>query len=157
VWHRYQIVLLLDGIQLETCLLPHLMHPELLWPPSGSLSHGCRPGHSLLMHVLLLLVLLGCWKLTAAELLSSGMASPNDLALHNGRILSLLFAQGISGHSDWLLGQEGEVSDYSTFDTDFLSVGCAGDTTAAAEGTTFGIVADADTGSGVDVPEGDFA
>jgi hypothetical protein len=56
------------------------------------------------MHVVVLLVLLGCWKLTVVELLSSGIASPRDLALHNGSILGFLLALGLSGYSDWLLG-----------------------------------------------------
>jgi hypothetical protein len=101
VWHQYQIVLLLDGIRLETYLLPHLVHPRLLRPPSGSPFHGCRPGHDLLMPTVVLLVLLGCWKPTAAELLALGIALPSDLALHNGNILGLL---ELSGCSDWLLG-----------------------------------------------------
>jgi hypothetical protein len=48
------------------------------------------------------------------------------------------------------------VPDYSSSDTDFLLVGCAGGTTAA-EGTASGIAADADAGSGADVPQGDSA
>jgi hypothetical protein len=46
------------------------------------------------MPVVVLLVLLGCWKLTAAELLSSDIASPSDLALHNGSILGLFLVLG---------------------------------------------------------------
>jgi hypothetical protein len=89
-WHQYQIVLLLDGIRLETYLLPHLVHPRLLRPPSGSPFHGCRPGHGLLVLVVVLLILLRCWKLAAAKLLSSGNDSSSDLIPHNGDIHDLL-------------------------------------------------------------------
>jgi hypothetical protein len=58
--HKYQIVLLLDRIQLETYLLPHLVHLGLLRPPSGSPFHGCRPGHDLLVLAVVFLVLLRC-------------------------------------------------------------------------------------------------
>jgi hypothetical protein len=108
------------------------------------------------MPVVVLLVLLGCWKMTAAEQLSSAIASPSGLALHNGSILGLLLTLGLSSCSGWLLGQEGEVPNYSASDTDFLPVGCAG-STAVAEGTASGIVVDADIGSSADIPEGDSA
>jgi hypothetical protein len=46
--------------------------------------------------------------------------------------------------------------DCSASDTDFLLVGCAGDTAAAAvEGTASGIATDADAGSSADIPKGD--
>jgi hypothetical protein len=48
------------------------------------------------------LVLLGCWKLTAVELLSSGIASPSDLALQNGNILGLLLVLVLPSCFDWL-------------------------------------------------------
>jgi hypothetical protein len=82
------------------------------------------------MPIVVLLVLLGCWKLTAAELFSSGIASPSDLALHNESILGLLLVLGLSSCSDWFLGQESEVPNYSASNTDFLPVGCAGGTIA---------------------------
>jgi hypothetical protein len=104
VWHQSQILLLLDGIRLETCLLPHLVHPGLLRPPSDSPFHGCKPGHGLLMLAMVLLVLLGCWKLVAAGLLSSGNATPSGLVPHNGNIFGLLLALMLPGYSDWLLG-----------------------------------------------------
>jgi hypothetical protein len=108
------------------------------------------------MPAVVLLVLLGCWKLTTAELLSPVNASPRDLALHNGSILDLLLALGLSDCSGWLLRQVGKVPDYSASDTDFLSVGCAGGTdVATAEGTVSVTATDADTGSGADIPEGD--
>jgi hypothetical protein len=50
------------------------------------------------------------------------------------------------------------VSGCSASDTDFLLVGCAGGTAAAAtEGTASRTIVDADAGSGVDIPEGDTA
>jgi hypothetical protein len=60
-----------------TYLLPHLVHPGLFQPPSGSPSHGSRPGHDPLMLVVVLLVLLGSWKLVVAGLLSLGNATPS--------------------------------------------------------------------------------
>jgi hypothetical protein len=72
-----------------------------------------------------LLVLLGCWKLAVAELLSSGNESPSGLVPHIGNIHDLLLALGLSGCSDWWLGQEGKVPRCSAFGTDFLLVGCA--------------------------------
>jgi hypothetical protein len=86
VWHQYQTILLLDGIPLETYLLPHLVHPGLLRPPSGSPFHDCRPSHDLLVLAMVLLVLLRCWKVAAAELLSSDNDSPTDLVPNNGNI-----------------------------------------------------------------------
>jgi hypothetical protein len=103
------------------------------------------------------LVLLGCWKLTAAELLSLGITSPSGLALQSGSILGLLLVLGLSSCSDWLLGQESEVPDCSTSDTGFLPVGCAGGTAATAEGTSSRIVADVDAGFGAGIPERDSA
>jgi hypothetical protein len=59
VWLQYQIILSLDRIRLETCLLPRLEHPGLLRPPGGSPFHGCKPDHDLLVLVVALLVMLG--------------------------------------------------------------------------------------------------
>jgi hypothetical protein len=42
-------------------------------------------------------------------------------------------------------------------DTDFLLVDCSSGTVAAVEGTSSGIDADADTGFGAGIPEGDSA
>jgi hypothetical protein len=61
----------------------------------------------------------------------------------------------LPGCSDLLLEQKGEVPNCSSSNIGFLLVGCADGTAAAAEGTTSGIVADANAGSGADVPEGD--
>jgi hypothetical protein len=43
----------------------------------------------------------------------------------------------------------------STSDTYFLLFGCAGGIATAAEGTAYGIVADADVGSSAGILEGD--
>jgi hypothetical protein len=83
-----------------------------------------------------------------------GNESPSGLVSHSGNIRGLLLALGLSGSSDWLLRQEGEVSGYSIADIDFLPVGCSSGT-AAAEGTISGTIIDADVDAGV--LEGDFA
>jgi hypothetical protein len=46
------------------------------------------------MLAMVLLVLLGCWRLAAAELLSSGNESPSDLVPHSRNIHDLLLALG---------------------------------------------------------------
>jgi hypothetical protein len=102
--------------------------------------------------VVVLLVLLRCWKLAVAELLSLGNDSPNGLVPHSGNIHSLLLALALSSCSGWLLGQEGEVPGCSVSGTGFLPVGCSGGT-AAAEGTASGTAVDAGAG----VLEGDSA
>jgi hypothetical protein len=56
-----------------------------------------------------------------------------------------------------LLGQEDEVLDYSASRTNFLLVGCSGDTAADAEGIASRTDAEADTGYTVDIPEADSA
>jgi hypothetical protein len=105
------------------------------------------------------LILLGCWKLAAADLLSSGNALPSGLVPHSGNILDLLLALTLSCCSSWLLGQEGEVPNCSASNTDFLLVGCVGGTATTAEGTASGTTVDAgvDGGVGADVLEGDSA
>jgi hypothetical protein len=159
VWHQYQIVLLLDGIRLGTYLIPCLVHPRLLRPPSGSPFHGCRPGHGLLVLAVVLLVLLRSWKLDVVELFSLSKESPSGHVPHSGNIHCLLLALALPGYSDWWLGQEGEVPGCSIVDTDFLCAGCASGTVVAAEGTASRTVVDADVnaGAGVDVLEGDSA
>jgi hypothetical protein len=109
------------------------------------------------MPAVVLLVLLGCWELTTAELLSSGIALPSDLALHNGSILGLLLVLGLPSYSDWLLGKEGEVPDCFACDTDFLPVGFAVDIVAAAKGTASRTTTDVDVDSGTNVHEGGSA
>jgi hypothetical protein len=102
-----------------------------------------------------LLVVLGCWKLAAAELLSSGNESLSGLVPHSGNIHDLLLALGLSSCSSWWLGQEGEVPSCSTADIGFLPVGCPSGTTAVAEGTASRITVDADADAGA--LEGDSA
>jgi hypothetical protein len=71
---------------------------------------------------------------------------------------SLVLALGLSGSSDWLLGQEGDVPDCSASSTDFLPVDYAGGTAATAtERTNSGIAAGADAGSSADILAGDSA
>ena len=71
------------------------------------------------MLAVVLIVLLGCWKLVAAGLLSSGNATPSGLVPHSGNIHGLLLALRLSGFSDWLLGHEGEVPGCSVSGTGF--------------------------------------
>ena len=151
--HQYQIALLLDEIRLRTYLLPHLVRPGLLQPPSGSPFHGCTLGHDYLLPVEVHLALLGHWGLSAAVPYSLGNASPSGLVLHSGSILCLLLVLGLLGCSDSLLGQEGEVPGCSASDTDYLPAGCADDTAAA--GTVSETAADADADSDSDIPVGD--
>jgi hypothetical protein len=99
------------------------------------------------MLVVVLLILLGCWKLAANELLSSGNESLSDLVPHSGNIHGLLLALGLSDCSGWLLRQEGEVSGYSVADIGFLPVGCASSTVVVAKGTASGTVVDAGAGA----------
>jgi hypothetical protein len=150
MWHQYQIVLLLDGIQLETYLQPHRVHPRLLQPPSGSPFHSCRAGHSLLVLAVVLLILLSCWKLAIAELLSLGNDSPSGLVPYNGNIHDLLLALALSG---WLLGQEGEVPGCSIAGIGFLPIGCFDGIAATAQGTASGTA----VGAGAGDLEGDSA
>jgi hypothetical protein len=78
------------------------------------------------MLAVVLLVLLGCWKLATTELLSSRNETPSGLVPHNGNILGLLLVLALLGSSGWLLGQEGEVPGCYASGTNFLLVGCAG-------------------------------
>jgi hypothetical protein len=86
---------------------------------------------------------------------------PSGMFPHSGNIHGFLLALELLGCSDWLLGQEGEVSGCYVADTGFLPVGCSSGTAAAAaaEGTVSSTVVDADvdTSVGVDVLEGDSA
>jgi hypothetical protein len=58
----------------------------------------------------------------------------------------LRLALELLGYSGWLLGQEGELPDYSDAGTDFLPAVCSYGT--AAEETTSGTGADADADAG---------
>jgi hypothetical protein len=61
--------------------------PELLQPPSGSVSHGCSVAESgCLLQAETHSTLLGRQGLTAVGLPSSDITSPNGLALHNGNM-----------------------------------------------------------------------
>jgi hypothetical protein len=154
--HQYQIALLLDEIRLRTYLLPHLVHPRSLRPPSGSPFHGCTHGHDYLLPVEVHLALLEHWGLSAAAPSSLGNASPSGLALHSGSILYLLLLLGLLGCSDSLLGQEGEVPGCSASDTSYLPAGCSDDTATAV-----GTASETDAGMGTDsdarIPVGDHA
>jgi hypothetical protein len=154
--HQYQIALLRDEIRLRTYLLPHLVHPGSLRPPSGSPFHGCTLGHDYLLPVEVHLALPEHWGLPVAVPSSLGNASPSGLVLHSGNILCLLLVLGLLGCSDSLLGQEGEVLGCSAFDTDYLLAGCSDDTTAAV-GTASETAVDTDANSDADIPVGDQA
>jgi hypothetical protein len=154
--HQYQIALLRDEIRLRTYLLPHLVHPGSLRPPSGSPFHGCTLGHDCLLPAAVHLALLEHWGWSAAAPSSLGTASPSGLVLHSESILCLLLVLGMLGCSDLLLGQKGEVPGCSAFDTDYLPAGCSDDT-AAAVGTASETAADADADFDADIPMGDQA
>jgi hypothetical protein len=79
--------------------------------------------------------LLGRQGLTVAGLPSSGIASPNGLALHNGNTLCFCLELVLLDCSVGLLGQKDEVPADSASGTDLLLTGCSGDSTAGAEGT----------------------
>jgi hypothetical protein len=81
--------------------------------------------------------LLGHWGLSAAGLPSSDIASPNDLALHNGNMLYFHHELVLLDCSSWLLGREDEEPADSAFGTDLLLIDCSGDSAAGAEGTAF--------------------
>jgi hypothetical protein len=154
--HQYQIALLRNEIRLRTYLLPHLVHPGLLRPPSGSPFHGCTLGHDCLLPAAVHLALLEHWGWSAAAPSSLGTASPSGLVLHSGNIPCLLLVLGLLGCSDLLRGQEGEVPGCSASDTDYLPVGCSDDT-AAVVGTASKTAADAGADSDADIPVGDRA
>jgi hypothetical protein len=135
-----------------------MVFPELLRPLDGSASHGCSVSeHDCLLPTEVHSVLLGHWGPAAVEPSSSDNASPNGPALHSGSILYLLLALGLVDCSDWLLGQEVEVPDYSVSGTDFFLSSCSSGTVADAEGTTFVNVVEEDPGSAADIPKGDSA
>src|SRR5688572_6366379 len=154
--HQYQIALLRDEFRLRTYLLPHLVHPGLLRPPSGSPFHGCTLGYDCLLPAAVHLALLEHWGWSAAVPSSLGTASPSGLVLHSGNIPCLLLVLGLLGCSDLLRGQEGEVPGCSASDTDSLLVGCSDDT-AAVVGTASETAANTDADSDSDIPMGDQA
>jgi hypothetical protein len=63
------------------------------------------------------------------------IASPNDLALHNGNMLCFHLELVLFDCSSWLLGREDEVPADSASGTDLLLTDCSGDSAAGAEGT----------------------
>src|SRR5687767_10957579 len=123
--HQYQIALWRDEIRLRTYLLPHLVHPGSLRPPSGSPFQGCMLGYDCLLPAAVHLALLEHRGWSVAAPSSSGTASPSGLDLHSGNILCLLLVLGLLGCSDLLREQEGEVPGCSAFDTDYLPAGCS--------------------------------
>jgi hypothetical protein len=146
---QYQITLLQYGSQLGTYLLSCRGSPELLQPPSGSVSHDYSAAESgCLLEAETHSALLGHWGLTAAGLPSSDIASPNGLALHSGSMLCFRPELVLPDCSAGLLGQEDEVSADSASGTDLLLTDCSGDADAGAEDTASGTAAaEVDTGS----------
>jgi hypothetical protein len=146
---QYQITLLQYGSRLETYLLSCRGFPELLWPPSGSVSHGYSVAKSgCLLQAETHPALLGCQGLTAAGLPSSDIASPNGLALHSGNMPCFCLELVLLDCSAGLLGQGDEVSADSASGTGLLLTDCSGDSAASAEDTAFETAAaKVDTGS----------
>jgi hypothetical protein len=146
---QYQITLLQYGSRLETYLLSCRGFPELLQPPSGSVSHGYSVAESgCLLQAEAHSALIGHWGLTAAGLPSSNIASPNGLALHSGNMPcfhpELVLLDCFAGS----LGQEDEVPVGSASGTDLLLTDCSGDSDAGAEDIAFGTAAaEVDVGS----------
>jgi hypothetical protein len=146
---QYQITLLQYGSRPGTYLLSCRGSPELLQPPSGSVSHdystvesGCQlqaETHS---------ALLGHWGLTAAGLPSSDIASPSGLALHSGNMPCFQPELVLPDCFVGLLGQEDEVPADSASETDLLLTDCSGDSDIDVEDTAFGTTAaEVDAGS----------
>ena len=146
---QYQITLLQYGSRLETYLLSCRGFPELLQPPSDSVSHGYSVAESgCLLQAETHSALLGHWGQTAAGLPSSDIALPNGLALHNGNMLCFRLELVLLDCSGWLLGQEGEVPADSASETDLLT-DCSDGSGTGAEDTAFGTAdaAEVDAGS----------
>jgi hypothetical protein len=146
---QYQITLLQYGSQLETYLLSCRGLPELLQPPSGSVSHDYSAAESgCLLQAEAHSALLGHWGLTADGLPSSDIASPNGLALHSGNMLCIRLELGLLDCSGWLLGRGGEVPADFASGTGLLLTNCSGDSDAGAEDTAFETAAaEVDAGS----------
>jgi hypothetical protein len=108
---QYQITLLQYGSRLGTYLLSCRGSPELLQPPSGSVSHDYIAAESgCLLQAETHSALLGHSGLTAAGLPSSDIASPNGLALHSGNMLCFQPELVLPDCSARLRGQEDEVT-----------------------------------------------
>jgi hypothetical protein len=128
-----------DGSRLETYLLSCRGSPELLQPPSGSVSHGYNAAESgCLLQAETHSALLGHWGLTAAGLPSSDIASPNGLALHSGNMLCFRPELVLLDCSAGLLGQEDEVPADSASETDLLLADYSDDSDIGAEDTALG-------------------
>jgi hypothetical protein len=91
--------------------------------------------------------LLGRQSLTTAGLPSSGIASPNGLALHSENMLCVRLKLVLLECSAGWLGQEDEVPADSASGTDLLLTDCSGDSAADDEGTA-SETADAEVGAG---------
>jgi hypothetical protein len=146
---QYQITLLQYGSRLETYLLSCRGSPELLQPPSGSVSHDYNVAESgCLLQAETHSALLGYWGLTAAGLPSSDIASPSGLALHSGNMLCFQPELVPFDCSTDLLGQEDEVPADSASGTDLLLTDCSGYSDIDVEDTAFGTAAaEVDPGS----------
>jgi hypothetical protein len=132
-----------------TYLLSCRGSPELLQPPSDSVSHDYSAAESgCLLQAETHSALLGHWDLTAAGLPSSDIASPSGLALHSGNMLCFQPELVLPDCSAGLLGQEDEVSADSTSGTDLLLTDCSDDSDTGAEDTAFG-TADAEVDAGL--------
>ena len=123
--------------------------PELLQPPSGSVSHDYSAVESgCLRQAETRSALLEHWGLIAAGLPSSDIASPSGLALHSGNMPCFQPELVLPDCSAGLLGQEDEVSADSAFETDLLT-DCSDGSDTGAEDTVFGTAdaAEVDAGS----------
>jgi hypothetical protein len=146
---QYQITLLQYGSRLETYLLSCRGSPELLQPPSGSVSHDYSVAESgCLLQAETRYALLGHWVLTATRLPSSDIASPNGLALHSGNMLCFRPELALPDCSAGLLGQEDEVPADPASETDLLLTNCSSDSDVVAEETAFETVAAAEVDAG---------
>jgi hypothetical protein len=123
--------------------------PELLRPPSGSVSHDYNAAESgCLLQAETRSALLGHWGLTATGLPSSDIASPNGLALHSGNMLCFQPELVLPDCSAGLLGQEDEVLADSASETDLLLTDYSDDSDTGAKDTAFGTAtAEVDAGS----------
>jgi hypothetical protein len=135
--------------RLETYLLSCQGSPELLQPPSGSVSQDYSAAESgCLLQAETHSALLGHWSLTAARLPSSDIASPSGLALHSGNMLCFQPEMVSLDCSVGSLGQEDEVPPDSASGTGLLLTDCSGDSNTGAEDTVFGTAAaEVDAGS----------
>jgi hypothetical protein len=134
---KYQITLLQYGSRLGTYLLSCRGSPELLQPPSGSVSHDYSAAKSdCLLQAETHSASLGHWGLTATGLPSSDIASPSGLALHSGNMLCFQPKLVMPDCSAGLLGQEDEVPPDSASETNLLT-DCSDGSDIGAEDTAF--------------------